>query len=199
MEQCKNCPNPDSHCLYPSITECNITEEELKNQIYETLNILYSSDYYLIEKCVNEVCISSYFWYYFKSKFSKEYTEYNIDPEYNRNGESCKFFAIENDPERSKAIPDIIIHKRGCNKYNFAYFEFKAHWNKDKSGKDNDIKKLKAFTSSQNMFIFEKKEFSYHFTHGIYIQLSSEYAELTWYADGKKNHKDKWTYEKNDF
>lgn len=73
-------------------------------------------------------------------KFSKEYTEYNIDPEYNRNGESCKFFARENNPERSKAIPDIIIHKRGCNKYNFAYFEFKAHWNKDKLGKDSDKK-----------------------------------------------------------
>lgn len=52
MEQCKNCPNPDSHCLYPSITECNITEEELKNQIYETLNILYSSDYYALMKYV---------------------------------------------------------------------------------------------------------------------------------------------------
>ncbi|MDY3792633.1 MAG: hypothetical protein SOZ56_09190, partial [Oscillospiraceae bacterium] len=105
--------------------------------------------YYLIEQKVNEVCLSTHFWHYFKLNFTTKYPGYNIDPEYNKNGDKCKYFEKDTDSNYYSAKPDMIIHRRGCNRYNFAYVEFKGHWYNKKQGEENDKKKLEAFTSSK--------------------------------------------------
>lgn len=69
MNNCPNCPYPHSLCISTSMTECKVTTDQLIKQINDALCSLYTNDYYLIEKEVNEVCISTHFWYYFKSMF----------------------------------------------------------------------------------------------------------------------------------
>ena len=128
MKKCRNCPYPDSLCTSLRMKVCDVDMEELKKQINTVLDILYTNDYYLIEQKVNEVCLSTHFWHYFKLNFTTKYPGYNIDPEYNRNGEKCKYFEKDTDSNYYSAKPDMIIHRRGCNRYNFAYFEFKGHW-----------------------------------------------------------------------
>ena len=90
----------------------------------------------------------------------------------------------------------MIIHKRGCNKYNFAYFEFKTSWNKDKIGKANDKKKLNAFTSSDKLFMYKGRTYSYNYVHGIYIKLYPNQAKIYWYSNGKCENENpcEWSY-----
>lgn len=176
------------------MTECNVTDEQLKLQLHETLSVLYSSDYYLIKHQVNEVCLSAHFWHYFKLRYSDIYAGYNIDPEYNRNGENPKRYETATNCKFHSAKPDMIIHKRGCNNYNFAYIEFKTSWNDKDEENANDEKKIIAFTSPQELFSYECKMYSYHFSHGIRIILCPDYTEIIWYADGKQTHEDIWYY-----
>lgn len=199
MNNCPNCPYPHSPCISTSMTECKVTTDQLIKQINDALCSLYTNDYYLIEKEVNEVCISTHFWYYFKSMFSYEYVGYNIDPEYNRNGTKCKYFDMDKENKLHSAKPDLIIHKRSCNKYNFAYFEFKGYWNNRKEDEENDEKKLIAFTSPHDLFFYDCKFFSYHYTHGIKIKLYLEYADITWYSNGKVKPElsYRWDYDKS--
>lgn len=196
MKMCENCPRTKPLCVSCSMSECNITKEDLYQQICDTLQILYSKNYYLIEHEVNEVCLSTHFWHYFKLNYSDLYKGYDIDPEYNRSGDDPKKYANQTGDTLNCAKPDMIIHKRGCNKYNFAYFEFKTFWNNDKTGKANDIKKLKAFTSSSELFIYKGRPYSYNYVHGIYIILYPDKAEIYWYSNGKCENDNpcKWSY-----
>ena len=66
MKICENCPRTKPLCVSCSMSECNITKKVLYQQICDTLQILYSKNYYLIEHEVNEVCLSTHFWHYFK-------------------------------------------------------------------------------------------------------------------------------------
>lgn len=187
MKKCHNCPHPDFPCISTTTTDCKVTTDQLKEQINNALFNLYTNDYYLIMNRVTEVCISTHFWYYFKLMFSKEYVGYNIDPEYNRNGKVAKYYIAPTDNKRYSAKPDLIIHKRGCNKYNFAYCEFKGFWSKRKAGDENDENKLQAFTSQIEPSSYIDDSHLYQYTHGIKIKLFQEYADITWYSNGEVN------------
>ena len=83
MNNCSNCPYPHSPCISTSMTECKVTTDQLIKQINDALCNLYTNDYYLIEKEVNEVCISTHFWYYFKSMFLRKNLCKNNQPQKN--------------------------------------------------------------------------------------------------------------------
>lgn len=199
MKKCRNCPYPDLPCTSLRMKVCDVDMEELKKQINTVLDILYTNDYYLIEQKVNEVCLSTHFWHYFKLNFTTKYPGYNIDPEYNRNGKGPKNYISPNDNKSYSAKPDLIIHKRSCNKYNFAYFEFKGNWNKRKAGDENDENKLQAFTSHKNLSSHIDDSHLYQFTHGIKIKLFPDYADITWYSNGKEKPElsYRWNYDKS--
>ena len=144
------------------------------------------NDYYLIENEVNEVCISLRFSTYFYILFSNSYIGYDIDSEYNRNGDGPKYYYNPNDKKNHIAKPDMIIHIRGCNKFNFAYFEFKGFWSKSKADDENDENKLKAFTSQSNLPSYIDDSYLYQFIHGIKIKLFPDYADITWYTNGEE-------------
>ena len=56
----------------------------------------------------------------------KLFIDYHLDCEYNRN-----IARVKQLPKSSnKFIPDVILHKRGNNKNNFAVMEFKVCWSK---------------------------------------------------------------------
>ena len=60
----------------------------------------------------------------------KFFPNFSVDCEYNRDGNDPKEIP-QNDPENptKKVIPDIIIHKRGCNAHNLVVIEAKKDAN----------------------------------------------------------------------
>jgi hypothetical protein len=83
---------------------------------------------------MNEVAITQKLGCYFQEYF----IDYNVDTEYNRNYDSPK--QIVQNGRRRNIKPDIIVHHRGSNDFNFLVIEAKKSNNRD-SG--SDISKLK--------------------------------------------------------
>ena len=84
------------------------------------------------------------------------FKDFSVDCEYNRDGNDPKEIP-QNDPENptKKVIPDIIIHKRGCNDHNLVVIEAKC--DASDSNKNEDCKKLQWI----------KEEFNYE--HAFFI------------------------------
>jgi hypothetical protein len=96
--------------------------------------------------------------------------DYNLDCEYNKNGDKSKIT-----PRFPKGTrPDLILHKRTSNQHNLLVVEFKGWWSK-KSG--NDHQKLEDFTSL---------ECGYQYRLGAYVVLGKENAEITYFKDGRQ-------------
>lgn len=205
---CENCPNPRGEdCVGIKIEECHITKEQLKEQIKEILRELYEKDYYLIQNEVNEVCIVAHFWRYFFNKFQTEYDGFDMDTEYNRNGQWAKYYGIT-ERQKKYAKPDMIIHKRGCNYHNFLIIEFKGEWNPEDFRNENDDKKLVAFTSQNILLNYDEKRFSYRYSYGVRIKLYKNSVGFKWFEKGqkieeyilpgKKDEKGMWDFHEKD-
>ena len=113
------------------------------------------SEKFLLENELNERTIA----YKLAKYLEKEYSEYDVDCEYNRMPKDFfdrdyvkKSLPIDKSnkkivvggSKREPVFPDIIVHKRGTNKLNFLVIELKKKANN--SSKDIDFLKLKAFT-----------------------------------------------------
>lgn len=164
---CDTCPHSGSGCM-GKIEECDVGEEELKMQILSSLQMLYKENQHLITSGVYEACLSAHFWFYFKTMYQNKYgTNLNIDAEYDRDGFDEKM-AME-----QGARPDMIIHRRNCNRYNFACFEFKKRG--QTVGKD--VRKIKEFIGDEGR---------YRYRHGISISLGESDVRIKWYQPGKE-------------
>jgi len=115
---------------------------ELFKLVNNALKRLYKHHEYLIKNKVHERSIVFWFGVYLHELLQhkeKEYAEFNLDFEYNKN---------HSNPKRTKnfqkgTYPDIILHKRGSNEHNLLIIEFKTWWSQDNS---RDLMKLKDFT-----------------------------------------------------
>ena len=114
--------------------EITKTEIDLDYLIRTALSLLYKNDKYLIDIRANERCIVFRFGYYFQTLLSMhcEYKGYDLDLEYNRDGEDPK----KTINYQNGIYPDVILHKRGNNKDNLLVMEFKGHWNDEGQEKD---------------------------------------------------------------
>jgi len=140
--------------------EIKMIRNQLNEIIMTAIDKFYQNDFYLLEHDVHEQTISSTFACYLRDLFKEKNLQWNIDPEYNRNGEN---------PKRLTGIgnvrPDIIIHLRGLNndrgteQNNLLVIEMK----KDPTDKKIaiDMKKIQAF--------IEEPPFSY--CYGLFIGL----------------------------
>lgn len=180
MIKCSNCPRNDGTCIGEQ-QECTVSKEELTEQIVETLKSLYSNEKELIEVAVNEICISAYFWHYFKDKYQQIYHNMNIDLEYDRNNKNPKYY-LSDDLQLKKAKPDMLIHKRKCNKHNFAYFELK----KNTREISHDYEKLRAFTSDNLVDGREMWRYVYKYRYGlsILLDLENDKVVIKWFEKG---------------
>ena len=151
---------------------------QLAKAILGAFSKLYNYDKYLIinkpdasedtvgsNHHVGERAIVFRFAYYLQKILDehKLYSDYNLDCEYNRNGDKPKHI-ISLD---KNVYPDLIIHKRGETN-NLLVMEFKTYWNTDQ---ENDIQKIKAFLDSQ------EKE-SYNYKYGIAVLIEKEKVNL---------------------
>ncbi len=176
---CFNCPN--SKCLYPGLKPNNQKLSTLRKHLVSSVKKLYANDYHLISNMVNEVDIVAHIWYYFKSNYASNYQGYDIDIEYNRCGNDPKGIYYDKYEIRNTR-PDFIIHKRGCNKYNFAVMEFKCYWNYE--DRNEDYNKLIHFTNN----ISYNNDFQklYNYTHGIFVELLKSSFKIKWFKNGSE-------------
>jgi len=117
-------------------------------KVFYALDKFYHFDKYLLQNNVNEISITHKLACYLQDLFYN----FNCDIEFNRNIFDKK--RLYNDSLRK---PDIIIHKRGSNKFNYIAIEVKKTNN---TNKNTDFKKISAML----------KEFKYRY--GIYIEFN---------------------------
>ena len=182
MAKCDNCPNPiprESNCQIQEFAQFEL--KELQADLIEAIKVFYQNDKELLERKVNEVCITSHIFHYFASAFSKKYCDYNIDPEYNRNGEETKRYNI-NDNRYNYARPDLILHKRGCNRHNLLYIEFKTN---KKSYSQQDKEKIIRFVSNEGIEESGRRIKPYRYKYGVSVLLNINEVSMLWYCNGQ--------------
>lgn len=158
------------------------TKQDIKTKIEEAVHRLIAEDKDLLEIDVNERTLCHRLALYLEYKFK----DYNIDCEYNRNGDKDPkkiFFnnlkksldkhivkEKDNDTVAKTVYPDIIVHKRKT-KDNLLVIEVKKDSNKN--GKEYDLEKLQGY----------KREFGYLYTVFLQIKVEKEYKNIEDYYD----------------
>ena len=181
MKKCDNCPRRVGQKCVGEFQDIETSIEKLQDDLVEAIKMLYSKDKYLLDTYVNEVCITSHIFHYFANKFADKYGAYDIDPEYNRFGMYSKFYDESSDGRKVYAKPDMLIHKRNCNKHNLLYVEFKTYWNKDTSG---DYYKIKKFISNDSFGGNGNTVISYRYQYGVSILLEKQQITFVWFKNG---------------
>lgn len=177
MARCDNCPTTGprgKHCQNDAFREFQY--EEIQSDLIDAIKQFYQREFDLITIGANEVCITSYIFHYFLMRFAEKYSDYNIDPEYNRNGFGAKYYFRD-----SYAKPDLIIHKRKCNKHNLLYVEFKVGKN-DHNPLDKE--KIVRFVSNEYGSENGKLVAPYRYCYGVSIILNKDIVRMLWYRNG---------------
>lgn len=138
--------------------------ERFVSILNEAINMLYRNDQCLIDRGgMEQACVSRiYFYLQTLINLDIELKTYNLDCEYNKNGNQTKDCIDVNTGVSFTTRPDIILHKRLSNQFNKIIIEFKGWWN-DES--DADVRKLKAFTNSDGIYRYE---------FGIFVKLNRD-------------------------
>ncbi len=141
-----------------------INNTELFKLVNKALERVYKHHEYLIKNQVHERSIVFWFGVYLHELLQhKEYAEFNLDFEYNKNHSNPK--KTENFPDGT--YPDILLHKRDSNKYNLLIVEFKPWWRPDNS---RDLMKLRDFTHPDG---------DYKYKYGLSIILGKDKPIIT--------------------
>lgn len=141
----------------------------------DALNKAYLNDHDLFIRCGLEQACVFRIGYYLQELINNndEYTEfrqYNLDCEYNKNGNNTK----ETPRFRKGTRPDLILHRRMNNDYNLLMVEFKGYWLKNLN---NDYQKLEDFTHPNG---------KYKYKLGAHVKLKEDSYDITYFIDGQK-------------
>lgn len=176
-----------------------IRDEEIKSHVHEALNHLLKNDSYLLLNDLSERSISNKIAHYLTPLFP----DYDVDCEYNgdidRRNNRKAISILKSDLEEAKLLtdyetdhledeitsrsvfPDIIIHKRGFNKYNLGIIEVKKSTSRIDFAYDR--MKLESYTSN-------KYGNNLQYQLGIFIEVvtrrQSPDFNLLYYKDGNE-------------
>lgn len=152
-------------------------EEKLFNLLQEAVNYCYENDMELINMGMEQASVARIF-YYMQTLINTTYTEftdYNLDCEYNKKYEDLKVT-----PNFRKGIKvDLLLHERK-DKYNIKNLlavEFKSYKGKKEKLEDGRIKdevKLEDLTKL------------YKYKLGVFIKLNKRKAKYILFKNGKK-------------
>ena len=130
-------------------------EADVRGGLEWALYRLLEKDRYLLEKDLSERCIAARLAMYLREHF----LEYDVDVEYNRQGDAVAAKRLRglkencwkrlNRKEDKIAVPDVIVHHRGCNSHNLLVIEMKKTSNRD--GTDCDRQRIEAFCEQQHL------------------------------------------------
>ena len=142
-----------------------IDYDRLKQYVDYALEKLYQKDMSLIDRKASERAIVFRFGLYMNEILqSTEFSVYDIDVEYNRNGNEPK--RLPNHPNGT--YPDFIIHRREVNTDNLLVLEFKTEWyNNQKEDKDK-IQKYMDLSGE------------YKFKFGATILIGKDRSQIEW-------------------
>lgn len=173
---CDNCPYEKESCKLLSLNLPVFSADEIEKDLVEAGEKLYLNEADLFESDVSERNLAFWFVHYFVNLHFGKYKGYNIDFEYNRNGKDAKYYY--SGYGRKAAVPDMIIHKRQCNKYNLLYVEFKKR-NHD----EHDADKIKRFMASkiQRSTCSGGKICLYRYKHGVSVVLEYPDISFRWF------------------
>ncbi|MEW6416595.1 MAG: hypothetical protein AB1480_00525 [Nitrospirota bacterium] len=149
---------------------------EIIQKIKNAMDCLLRNDKFLITNDTNERTITHKLAEYLQQEFS----EWNVDCEYNRHGEEIKKIDIPKDGinwddiEQRTVFPDIIVHKRNTNK-NIVIIEVKKSTNSISRAFDEN--KLKAFTTDP---------YNYKFGFFLLINVVNGPYELDLFRNGRE-------------
>ncbi len=150
---------------------------EIKLKLEESLNEFLERDKYLVLHDVHEQAITSKIACYLEKRVTSPIEGgWDVDVEYNRNGEAPKSLRSEGNVK-----PDIIVHRRGRNNIvktgsnNLLVIEVK----KDPSDleKETDIRKVKAFM----------EESPFYYCYGAFVEIKTNPIEYktNWFSRNK--------------
>ena len=153
--------------------------EEIKKKVLDSINELYFKDYYIIDNDVNERSITHKLAIYLQNQF----TDYDIDCEYNRNMKSPKEIVFIETSKKGKVFPDIIVHKRGEASNNLIVFEIKKCKNDNVTDryletKKHDIEKLKGYVNNND-------EVSLNYKYGFFLEIHKNFFNIEIYFNDK--------------
>lgn len=158
---------------------------EDEDKVVDALESFFKADKKLLDLNASERSIS----HKLAEHLQKEFSDWNVDCEYNRQGEDPKrmfldlFTDLKADDQEAKTVfPDIIIHKRNTDE-NLLVIEIKKSNNPNNG--DKDIQKLKAFTDTGD-------EGKYKYKAGLFLVFDVEKGKLSkceYYKNGKKDEK----------
>lgn len=180
--KCLNCPwSEEVECHGKDEPEYNFEKDKIEKIVEDAFEAFVKEDYYLVTHEINEVAIVAGFYFHIRQLIQQSYPKLNVDIEYDKNVDTRKKYGDE-----YYARPDLIIHKRGCNKYNVLYMEFKKRNN---GRRDVDFKKLEEFTKKQEQSIkIRNGKFAYRYRYGMFIEIEENGFNITWYINGKKEN-----------
>lgn len=125
--------------------------QEIKNIIENALVILYRTEKEIIDRESHEQTISARLMLHLQHLLP----EWNIDVEFNRQGENRE---TKTDETGAKRKPDLIIHKRGPAGPNLAVILVKCEWNKKRREDDKKVvQSIKTKHEYQAAFLLEIK------------------------------------------
>lgn len=156
-----------------------MTDEKVREKLKSALEQLYQKDFSLISRKCSERSIVFRLGLYLAKEF--EGTGFDIDCEYNKNGDKPKALI-----GKRFNYPDIIIHKRECNDNNLLVIEVKTPNDMKTDHLQKDRIKLVGFTG----------EIPYSYQQGVHIYISKAKCCVIWYKEG--NMKDRWVFEITD-
>jgi len=153
-----------------------IEEQALMTLVDKALARLYRRDRELIWRGVHEETISHRLAIYLEVLLFEHFnlkpfdsTGYDVDIEYNKNGENVKRLVRGGSGRR----PDIIVHKRGHNDNNLLIIEVKKRRRTQISQSDDS--KLCGATDPNHDFRYKL---------GLYLNLMTDCVDLAWYRNG---------------
>ncbi len=148
------------------------SDEEIKQKVQLSLDLLLKNDIFLLEHEVNERAVAHKLAEYLQQQF----IEWNVDCEYNKKGLDIKELdGIKGCSEQKttdRVNPDIIVHQRNATK-NLLVIEIKTISNDEAC----DNAKLELFTKSTG---------KYKYKLGLFIKFNTTKYSLKWYKDGAK-------------
>jgi len=119
---------------------------EVRRRLEMAVHHLGESDRHLLETNVSERAIAARL----AMHLQREFPEYKVDAEYNRQGENPKRLMLpeecagyRNENDESLAVPDVIVHTRGPEGPNLLVLELKKTTNPDRG--QCDRVRLRAF------------------------------------------------------
>ena len=144
----------------------NICLDPIRQYVQRAVDEVYKNDKSLIVRDVNERSIVFRFGLYLYEilKFT-EFKDYDIDVEYNRNGNEPK--RLPN--HKNGTYPDFIIHKREVNTNNLLVLEFKTEWYKNQKADKDKIKEYMDLSGE------------YRFKYGATILIGRDKPHIEWF------------------